>query len=78
MTERNNESRARSAWHCLTQHARAGDEDIELGMSTEGVKEMLIDALADFRHLCDAVGLEYHKADKMAHMHYREEKEREL
>lgn len=47
---------------------RAGYEDL-------GDPETVItDMLADLRHLCDAVGLEFHACDRMAYTHYAAEK----
>ena len=47
---------------------RAGYEDF-------GDPETVItDMLADLRHLCDAVGLEFHACDRMAYAHYTDEK----
>ena len=45
---------------------RAGYEELE--------DYTITDMLADLRHLCDALGLDYGKLDDMAYQHYTEEK----
>lgn len=41
-----------------------------VGGESNEVDTQLSDLLADLRHLCDALGLDYDAADATAHMHY--------
>jgi hypothetical protein len=40
----------------------------------ESPETLITDALADMRHLCDANGVSYSAADRMAQSHYLDEK----
>ena len=40
----------------------------------EPPETLITDALADMRHLCDADGVSYSAADRMAQSHYLDEK----
>lgn len=41
---------------------------------TPSPEEKVVDMLADLRHLCQWLGLDYHAADDTAYQHYIEEK----
>ena len=40
----------------------------------ESPETLITDALADMRHLCDAYGVSYSAADRIAQSHYLDEK----
>ena len=57
-----NAFRVKAAGSALKRHAWQKGEDPE--------DASLIDVLADLRHYCDAYGLGFADADRLAHQHY--------
>lgn len=62
--------------HCNASADRIRDALFDLYADCEQVPEtLIIYALCDLRHLCDAQDVKFSAADKRAHAHYLEERQ---
>ena len=66
-----NDRRAGNAQDALIVFARRTG----LSINTDGMETVVVDFLADLRHLCDSHGLDLGELDRKAHNHYLAELE---
>lgn len=70
-----NNARAERICAVIAAHRLAIGDPEEIKRVDDPTKLDLAGLLSDVRHYCDAHGIAYHEADKLAHQHYLEEKQ---